>query len=377
MALALLGAAEVRAGEDPGVTAAPVLQIPLGSRALGMGGAFTAVATDASALYYNPAGLSRLNAHELAFTFVSGLSDDNLQHLAYGGPIPFAGISGSGYASAGASLLLAQKGTIEVNKTNPDGSFLSSDNLSAGSDLVLSAGYSERVGSTPLELKRGNYGINHFLGLSGKFIRSTLVEQFSATAFTADAGYLANSPEAGLSFGLSVLNMGGKMKFIEEADPLPTTLRTGLAYHAGAPAVHTLTLAADGEYLLHERQWHVNTGLEYFWVKTYGARIGYQFLRDALGLTMGFGFRWRARLLLDYAWVMGRALGDSHRFTISYRFGGVAPSLRGRSRRPFIERAPEREEIQGTEEQVPQPETPPRRRPVPREERPGIPGWIY
>ena len=41
-------------------TAAPFLEIDVGSRAVGMGSAFVAVANDATALYWNVAGLSRL-----------------------------------------------------------------------------------------------------------------------------------------------------------------------------------------------------------------------------------------------------------------------------------------------------------------------------
>jgi len=46
-----------------GTTAAPFLSIEVGSRAIGMGGAFVALANDASALYWNPAGLARMGNH--------------------------------------------------------------------------------------------------------------------------------------------------------------------------------------------------------------------------------------------------------------------------------------------------------------------------
>ena len=41
-----------------GTTAAKFLSIEVGSNAVGMGGAFTSIANDATAMYWNPAGLS-------------------------------------------------------------------------------------------------------------------------------------------------------------------------------------------------------------------------------------------------------------------------------------------------------------------------------
>jgi hypothetical protein len=57
------------AASKVGTTAAQFLKIGVGSRAVGMGGAFVAVADDITSLYWNPGGLGRLN-HNEAFSFI-------------------------------------------------------------------------------------------------------------------------------------------------------------------------------------------------------------------------------------------------------------------------------------------------------------------
>lgn len=375
--LASLSVAGQARAAGTGTTAVPVLQIPMSARAAGMGTSFTAVASDASALFYNPAGLARLNAHELDFSFAAGQGETSIQNFAYAGPTPFTGISGNGYTSLGANLLYSQSGTIEINRLASNGSLASSESISAGSDLVLSGAYAERVGMTPIELRDASYQIDHYLGLGGKFVRSRIVDK-TGTALAADIGYLVHSPEAGWSFGASALNVGGKIKYSETKEPLPATFRGGFAWQGGSPSVHNMIASLDGDYLIDERQWHANMGLEYFWVKTYGMRLGYQIHREDAGLTLGFGLRWKGRFLFDYAWGLAKSLSDQHRITVSYRFGGVPPSSRGRQRRPFIESVPEREQLRGIEERQPQFSEPaPRPRAVPRERSTGVPGWIY
>ena len=376
--LAALAAASPARADNAGVTAAPVLQVPLGARALGMGGAFTAVATDASALQYNPAGLARLNAQELDFTYIANAGASTLQNFAYAGPTPLSGISGNGYTSVAASLLLSQSGTIQVNQLNLDGSLGSSQSISAGSDMVISGGYAERVGMTPIEYKDGTYNVDHFLGVSGEYLNSTLLQSYHATAFAGNIGYLLHAPETGWSLGLSGLNLGSGLRYLDVSDPLPASVRAGAAWQGGVPSVHNIIAAADGEYLINERIWHVNAGVEYFWLKTYGVRMGYQFNQgDQGGFTIGVGYRWEGRVLFDYAYDLGDLLGNAQRVTLSYRFGGVAPSTRARQRRPFIESAPEHEEMPGLEQKQPAPEETPSPRPIPRDSPQGAPGWIY
>ncbi len=377
-ALCALAAGGARAQANPGTTGGSILQVPLGARALGMGTAFTAVANDDTALEYNPAGLSQLNAQDVEFTEIAGIGQTSLQQLSYGGPIPTTGITGNGYASGAISALISQDGTIQYNQLNANGTLGSSSNLNAGQDMVLEGGYSERVAMTPLQVGNETYSVDHFLGVGGKYLHSTLAQSYHADAYALDAGYLARQPQTGLSFGASVLNLGSKLKYLDAADPLPATARAGVAWQGGQAGVHNLTLAADTDYELYERLYHINTGAEYFWLKTYGVRLGYQFDRpNQGGLTLGFGFRWKGQFLIDYGWAMGDVLGNGQRFTLAYRFGGVPERVRARVRQPYIESSPEREAMPDLDQQRPDSEEPPPApAPVPRDN-PGVPGWIY
>jgi hypothetical protein len=98
---------------------------------------------------------------------------------------------------------------------------------------------------------------------------------------------------------------------------------------------------------------------------------------DQGGFTIGVGYRWKGRVLFDYAYDLGDLLGNAQRVTLSYRFGGVPPSVRGRQRRPFIETAPEHEEMPDLEQKQPVQDDVPRPRPVPRDVPQGAPGWVY
>jgi len=74
--LVLAPAAGVAAAEDPVGTAA-LFDVGMGARALGMGGAFVAVADDANAIYYNPAGLALIDGHDVTSMYSTLLGAGN------------------------------------------------------------------------------------------------------------------------------------------------------------------------------------------------------------------------------------------------------------------------------------------------------------
>ncbi|MBI3548295.1 MAG: PorV/PorQ family protein [Elusimicrobia bacterium] len=360
--------------DNSGTTAAPVLQLPLGARAQGMGSAFTGLADDISTLYYNPGGLSTLNHREATFMYMRGLDGQSVEYIAGGTPIPFyAGLLGLGYASVGGSLLFSQNGDILVNQTRPDGSFLDSRTISAGSDLVASMTYSERVAQTDFENSRATTRMNHFVGVTAKIIRSTLAEQYSATAFAGDFGYLVKLPDHGWTFGLAALNAGSRMTFVTEGDPLPLTLRGGAAYQMKDAMDNTVRLVGDGGYLYYERNWLANIGVEYLLIKDYAVRFGYRLHDELAGFTMGFGYSWQ-NFYVDYSWGLSSEIEDTHRLSFSYKFGKVTNPEREKPRRPYMQRSPETEEYQNLDEMKPKVEKKKRRR---IESERGAPGWIY
>jgi len=71
----------VLGGQRSGISTAQFLKIGVGGRASAMGDAFVAVANDASALYWNPAGLSQFTQNQVMFSHNKWVVDINHDFL--------------------------------------------------------------------------------------------------------------------------------------------------------------------------------------------------------------------------------------------------------------------------------------------------------
>ena len=77
------------------------LKIPVGAREVGMGQAFTALASGANAVFWNPAGLSRLQGREVSATDARVFADVRFDTLAYAHPLGAGGAGPSGTLEIG------------------------------------------------------------------------------------------------------------------------------------------------------------------------------------------------------------------------------------------------------------------------------------
>jgi len=69
--------------DNAGLTAFPVLRVPMGGRSEGMGTAFTAVADDLSFIEWNPAGSSMLDFTELGFFHNNWIADTKVEGIVF------------------------------------------------------------------------------------------------------------------------------------------------------------------------------------------------------------------------------------------------------------------------------------------------------
>jgi len=282
-------------------TAAQFLKIPLGVRAAAMGEAFTAVSDDASAILWNVAGLSQIDDPEINLLHASqweGLNDEFL-----GFALPVSDDLTLGFGAAYDHL-------SSFNSTSDP-----SAETGSVSNLLLEGGVAKKFGS------------HLSVGLGLKFLHSNLAG-LKASGYGVDAGAMVDLAGRLLTLGAAVQNVG-RMGAMGDGgtEKLPTTYRGGLALRP-LDKVNVRALlsvegrgSVDGDPVL---QTGAEIGLGPV-QKCVLFRGGYQKsdvfkeLGEDIGFSFGFGLR-LSSLQIDYALIPYGSLGNTQRFSLTYRF---------------------------------------------------------
>lgn len=262
------------------------------ARAVAMGGAYTALAGDANALLYNPGGLAWVEGHEATFMHNQHVEGINQEYFGFASRTGF-----------GALLNYVDYGSLtRTTISNPDGA-----GDFGASDLALGGGYGRRFAE--------DFGVGGAL----KLIRGS-IDGTNAQGYAADFGVLYRSAELqGLKLGAALQNLGPSVKFERNDENLPLNLRFGGAFDFAVrerPVVLALDMTKErSEGLL------VNIGAETRPVELFALRLGYATRNEAgPGVSVGFGVG-KKDFGFDYAFVPFGDLGNTHRMSLTLRWG--------------------------------------------------------
>jgi tetratricopeptide (TPR) repeat protein len=221
------------ADDNAGLTAFPVLNIPLGGRAEGMAGSFSAVADDISFLEWNPAGSSMLPKTEAAFFHNNWIADAKIEGAAFA-----SRFKDLGFAAGGKWLYTPFTEYNLYGERVAKGYYSEAVATLNGSFNFLSGYYFTGV-SLGANLKGAFRFVPDFTdsddrdNKTGSLVSGSGREQSAAMAM-ADIGALVRinalkfyqSRDRNFSLALVVRNLGPPAK----GDPLPTVAAAGLAW---------------------------------------------------------------------------------------------------------------------------------------------------
>jgi len=303
--LALVAPGQVFGQAKGGTTGAQFLELGVSARAMGMADAFTAVANDISAVYYNPAGLTSLWGREAMTTYVQMPAGINYGFAAFGMPLESVG-GVVGFAMYGLST-----GDI-VERTYEQGTGPGTGRTFRADDYAISASY-------------GRYLTDRFsIGLSLKYIGEYYHDQ-SASGWSVDVGTSYDTGYRGFKIAMVITNFGPDLKMIQKEYPLPINFKFGGVMNVlgDEGAEHLVTMAAEGGHPSDNLEKY-NFGVEYTYKEMFILRSGHRFNYDIDGLTAGGGLRVPfgedSELRVDYAYQDFGILTQVHRFSMSMAF---------------------------------------------------------
>lgn len=156
-------------------------------------------------------------------------------------------------------------------------------------------------------------GENLRVGAGAKYVREA-IDIYSANGFAVDLGAQWSFTELPLTAGVSVLNLGPDVSFIDEEFSLPTIFQGGLSYAMNMPSLSGAFLVSGEFRKAKDRDSSILFGVEYQHLGLVSLGFGYRSGVDEQDVSLGFGFR-RDRFRVYYAFVpfTESLIGDEHR----------------------------------------------------------------
>ena len=309
-----------------GTSSAQFLKIPVGAKATAMAGTFTAIVDNASAMYWNPSGISNQRNFQVYVSHTQWIAD--IDHNFLGLTVPIDEQSTFGLHAVTLSSGDIERTTIQDPKGT--GTFFDATDIAIG-------------------LTYARYLIEDIsVGVNIKYIQQRIWNT-SAEAIALDFGILLHTEFYGMTLGLSFQNFGPEMQMSGsdlirtfDQDPgsttnplvetelqtekytLPVSYRASIAMPlAGQNAPlnipqSSLIVAIDAIHL-NENFENYSIGMEYGFADVLFLRSGYKLNTDEEGLTFGTGLKldaFSSSVNFDYAYSDFGVFDAVHTFSI-------------------------------------------------------------
>ncbi len=295
-------------GQRAGISTAQFLKIGVGARASAMGDAFIAVADDASALYWNPAGLVFSKRNEVIFSHNQWAAE--IRHEFIGA---FYKVSANDVI--GVSVISLHMDDMKVTtEVMPFGT----GEYFSFSDLAFALTYSRKMTE------------QFSFGGSIRYFEETLAK-LKMRGLMVDLGTMYWTGLGTTRFSVAITNFGNELapdgKVIlfgkrEKSDwqsfSPPTMFRIGFAFEPYHTDEHRITNSVQLNHP-NDNSENVSFGLEYSWREILFLRGGYKLNVEGQDFSFGIGSQLPlgiAAVTVDYAYVNLDRLGASHRFSI-------------------------------------------------------------
>ncbi len=295
-------------GQRVGISAAQFLKIGVGGRAASLGDAFIAIANDASALYWNPAGLVQFNQNQVLFSHNKWVVDIN--HDFLGGVYHLNETDAIGLSIISLSMQ-------DMKVTTEFAPFGTGEYFSFG-DLAFSVSYARKMTD------------QFSFGGSIRYIEETL-DKLKMRGIMVDLGTYYWTGLGSSRFAVTVTNFGnqlapdgevvlvGKREKSEwQSFSPPTVFRIGFALEPIETEEHKLTTSIQLNHP-NDNSENFAIGVEYTWQQMLYLRGGYKFNVDEQNVSFGMGVKLPisfAEFNFDYAFSNFSRLGSAHRFSI-------------------------------------------------------------
>ncbi len=297
------------------------LSIPVGARASALGGAYTAMASDAGAMFWNPAGLAQLEGGHVFLNQTRWIAGINVNAAS-------ASYQANRLGIFGVHVMAVDWGTLNGTRFTGGAELYEQTGTFSPESWLIGLSYARQV-SNKFSFGGNLRYVHENLGnaLEGSFASpQDFKAEINVVAF--DFGTIFYTGFRDFRIAMTIQNVSEEKEYRFESFPLPLSFKFGGAmdvlqlFPSLASENHGVTVSADA---IHPRDFseRLHFGMEYQFKKTLFLRGGHKTNYDEEDFTLGGGARVNISNMavgLDYGYLAFKNFDAVHMFSFDFGF---------------------------------------------------------